>query len=63
MEKVLNPTKLIYDFVQKILEEKYATMDSKFIITMGATTGKTGSTNFIRLLNKEGMEAVLASEF
>ena len=63
MEKVLNPTKLIYDFVQKILKEEYATMDSRFIITMGATTGETGSTNFIRLLNKEGMEAVLASEF
>jgi len=63
MDKVLNPTKLIYDFVHKILEEKYATMDSRFIITMGATTGKKGSTNFIRLLNREGMEAVLASEF
>jgi pyruvate kinase len=63
MDKVLNPSKLIYDFVHRILEEKYATMESKFIITMGATTGKTGSTNFIRLLNKEGMEAVLASEF
>ena len=63
MNKVLNPTRLIYDFVQKILEEEYATMESRFIITMGATTGKEGSTNFIRLLNREGMEAVLASEF
>jgi pyruvate kinase len=63
MNKVLNPTRLIYDFVEKILEEKYATMESRFIITMGATTGRIGSTNFIRLLNKEGMEAVLASEF
>jgi pyruvate kinase len=63
MDKVLNPTKLIYDFVQKILDEEYATMESRFIITMGATTGERGSTNFIRLLNREGMEAVLASEF
>ena len=63
MNKVLNPSKLIYDFVQKILEEEYATMQSRFIITMGATTGELGSTNFIRLLNREGMEAVLASEF
>ncbi|SFV53772.1 Pyruvate kinase [hydrothermal vent metagenome] len=63
MDKVLNPTRLIYDFVHKILEEEYATIESRFIITMGATTGKSGSTNFIRLLNKEGMEAVLASEF
>ena len=63
MDKVINPTKLIYDFVQKILEEEYATMESRFIITMGATTGEQGSTNLIRLLNREGMEAVLASEF
>jgi pyruvate kinase len=63
MDKILNPTKLIYDFVTKILEEEYATMQSRFIITMGATTGEQGSTNFIRLLNREGMEAVLASEF
>ena len=63
MDKVLNPTKLIYDFVQKILAEEYATMESRFIIIMGATTGETGSSNLIRLLNREGMEAVLASEF
>lgn len=63
MDKIKNPTRLIYDFVYEILEKKYATMDSRFIITMGATTGKTGSTNFIRLLNREGMEAVLNSEF
>jgi len=63
MENIRNPTRLIYDFVQRILEEEYATMESRFIITMGATTGETGSTNFIRLLNREGMEAVLASEF
>ena len=63
MPKVQNPTKLIYDFVTKLLEEKRVTMDTKFIITMGSTTGQKGSTNFIRLLNREGMEAVLASEF
>ena len=63
MEVILNPTKLLYDFVQKILAEEYATMESRFIVTMGATTGETGSSNLIRLLNKEGMEAVLASEF
>ncbi len=63
MDKVINPTRLIYDFVQKILEEEYATMESRFIITMGAVTGELGSTNFIRLLNREGMEAILASEF
>jgi pyruvate kinase len=63
MEKIINPSRLIYDFVEKNLKEEYATMDSRFIVTMGAITGKKGSTNFIRLLNREGMEAVLASEF
>ena len=63
MPKIQNPTKLIYDFVTRILEEKRATMDSRFIITMGSTTGQKGATNFIRLLNREGMRAVLASEF
>ena len=63
MEKVKNPTKLIYDFVKKIVEEERVTMDKRFIITMGSTTGEQGSTNLIRLLNREGMEAVLASEF
>ena len=63
MEKVKNPTKLIYAFVKKIVEEERVSMDKRFIITMGSTTGEQGSTNLIRLLNREGMEAVLASEF
>ncbi len=63
MPKIQNPTKLIYDFVTRILKEKRATMDSRFIITMGSTTGQKGATNFIRLLNREGMRAVLNSEF
>ncbi len=63
MPKVQNPTKLIYDFVTRLLDENRVTMNTRFIITMGSTTGQKGSTNFIRLLNREGMEAVLASEF
>ena len=63
MEKIQNPTKLLYNFVQKILEEERVSMDKRFIVTMGSISGKSGSTNFIRLLDKKGMEAVLASEF
>lgn len=63
MDEIKNPTKLLYDFVKRILEEERVDMDKKFIVTIGSTTGKEGSTNLIRLLNKEGMEAVLASEF
>ncbi|HGZ71090.1 MAG TPA: pyruvate kinase, partial [Nitratifractor sp.] len=63
MEPVQNPTKLLYNFVKKILEEKRISPDSKFIVTIGSTAGESGSTNLIRILNKEGMEAVLKSEF
>ncbi|CAA6813431.1 MAG: Pyruvate kinase (EC [uncultured Sulfurovum sp.] len=63
MDPVKNPTKLLYDFVKKILDEKRVSEDKRFIVTIGSTTGEQGSSNLIRLLNKEGMEAVLASEF
>ncbi|HHD75645.1 MAG TPA: pyruvate kinase, partial [Campylobacterales bacterium] len=63
MKPVQNPTKLLYNFVKKVLDEKRITEDKRFIVTIGSTTGKAGSSNLIRLLNKEGMEAVLASEF
>jgi len=63
MDEVKNPTKLLYDFVKKILEEERVGMDKRFIVTIGSTTGEEGSTNLIRLLNKDGMESVLASEF
>ena len=63
MEEIKNPTKLLYDFVKKLLDEGRVENDKRFIVTIGSTTGEEGSTNLIRLLNKEGMEAVLASEF
>ena len=63
MDEVKNPTKLLYAFVRKIIEEERVEIDKRFIVTMGSITGEQGSTNLIRLLNREGMEAVLASEF
>jgi len=63
MEPVKNPTKLLYNFVKKILEEKRVNPNKRYIVTIGSTTGEKGSTNLIRILNKEGMEAVLKSEF
>ncbi len=63
MEPIKNPTKLLYEFVKKIIEEKRVSPDKRFIVTIGSTTGKKGSTNLIRILNKEGMEAVLEYEF
>ncbi len=62
MEQVKNPTTLLYNFVKKVLDEKRISIDKKYIVTMGSNTGKKGSTNLIRVLNKEGMEAVLSSQ-
>jgi len=63
MDEVKNTTKLLYDFIKKILDEKRVSIDKRFIVTIGSTAGEQGSTNLIRLFNKEGMESVLASEF
>lgn len=63
MEDIQNPTKLLYEFVRKILEEERVDIDKRFIVTMGSIAGEKGSTNLIRLLNKEGMEVLLASKF
>ena len=62
MEEFNNPTKLLCNFVKKVLDEKRISIDKRYIVTMGSNTGKKGSTNLIRVLNKEGMEAVLSSE-
>ncbi len=63
MDPIRNPTKLLYLFVKKILAENRIPTDKRFVVTIGSITGKSGSSNLIRILNKEGMEAVLASEF
>ncbi len=63
MEPIRNPTKLLYLFVKRLLDEHRIPEDKRFVVTIGSTTGKSGSSNLIRILNKEGMEAVLASEF
>ena len=63
MEPIKNPTRLLYEFVKKIVDEKRVSSNKRFIVTIGSTTGKKGSTNLIRILNKEGMEAVLNYEF
>ena len=62
MQEFKNPTKLLCNFVRKVLDEKRISIDKRYIVTMGSNTGKKGSTNLIRVLNKEGMEAVLSSE-
>jgi len=63
MKPVKNPTKLLYNFVKKVLEEKRISEDKRYIVTIGSATGKRGTTNLIRILNKEGMQSVLEYEF
>ncbi len=63
MESVNNPTRQLYLFIKKLLDEKRITIEKRFIVTMGDYSGKGGSNNLIRLLDKEGMESVLGYEF
>ncbi len=63
MESINNPTKLLYDFVKKLLDENRINIDKRFVVTMGDYSGKNGSTNMIRLLDKDAMQTVLGYEF
>ncbi|HHD77289.1 MAG TPA: pyruvate kinase, partial [Campylobacteraceae bacterium] len=63
MPSLNNPTRLLYEFVKKLLEEERITIEKRYIVTMGDYTGKSGSNNLIRLLDREGMESVLGYEF
>ena len=63
MEDTNNPTKLLYDFVKKLLDENRIDINKRFVVTMGDFSGQKGSTNLIRLLDKEGMESVLGYKF
>ena len=60
MEHTKNPTRLLYNFVKKVLDEKRINMDQQFVVTMGASTGERASTNLIRLLDEEGIKSVLS---
>ncbi len=58
-----NPSKLLYRFVKKLLDENRISPDKRYVVTMGSASGKKGTTNLIRLLDKEGMESVLKYKF
>ncbi len=63
MESLNNPTRLLYHFVKKLLDEKRIEKTKRFIVTMADDQGKKGSTNIIRLLDKEAIDRVLSYEF
>ncbi len=63
MQESDNPSKLLYKFIKKMLDENRMKINKRFVVTMGSASGKEGSTNLIRLLDKEGMESVLRYKF
>ena len=63
MQESDNPSKLLYKFVKKLLDENRIRPDKRYIVTMGSASGKAGTTNLIRLLDKEGMASVLRYRF
>ena len=52
-------TKLLYAFVKKLLDENRIKNDKRFVVTMGDGNGQKGSTNLIKLFNKEEIASVL----
>jgi pyruvate kinase len=63
MEEVNNPTKLLYDFIKKLIDENRIDINKRFVVTMGDYSGNGSSNNLIRLLDRAGMESVLGYEF
>jgi pyruvate kinase len=63
MQESDNPSKLLYRFVKKLLDENRIRPNKRFVVTMGSASGKKGTTNLVRLLDKEGMASVLKYKF
>lgn len=59
MEEISNPSKLLYDFVKKVLDEKRIAKDKRYVVIMSGNMGRKRSTSLIRLLDEEGMKSVL----
>ena len=59
LENPNNPTMLLYDFIFKANEAGFIKEGDNFVITMGSSTGKVGSTNLIRVLYYDAIEKVL----
>ncbi len=53
------PSELLYNFIIDAQKRDIIKKDSRFIATMGDFTGKKGSTNLIRILNKNTIEKIV----
>jgi pyruvate kinase len=62
MPEMDSPTKLLYAFVKKLLDENRIKNDKRFVVTMGDSNGQKGSTNLIRVFNKEEIASVIKWE-
>lgn len=63
MDEITNPSKLLHDFVKKLLDEKRIETSKRFVVTMGDGGVQKGATNIIRLLDKKAIEMVLKYDF
>lgn len=54
-----NPTKLLTNFIKKANKAGFIKKNDEFVITMGSSTGKSGSTNLIRILRTKGIKEIL----
>jgi len=54
-----NPTKLLHNFVKEAVKKNFIKPNQNFVITMGSSTGKVGSTNLIRILSYDAINEIV----
>ncbi len=59
MEKNENSDKLVYNFLKEGIEQGIIDKNKKYVLTVGAPKSKSGSTNMIRILDTESINAIL----
>ncbi len=59
MPKSENSDELVYDYLKEALDKKIIDDNNTYILTVGAPKSASGSTNLIRVLNKEGIDYIL----
>lgn len=59
MKKVENSDELVYRFIKNALAQNVININKTYILTVGAPKSESGSTNLIRVLNRDGMEYIL----
>ena len=61
LENPNNPTALLHDFVKRAYKERLFKPTKDYVVTMGSSTGKVGSTNLIRVLSADAIEGIANS--